>query len=55
MLFEILSKKLRKAHDEEVKVLKENFKNLTKTEKLAQKKAASWAVVILEISIWIHL
>jgi len=52
VLFAVFNKKLRRAHNSEVKGLKENFENLTKKEQLAHKKAENWAVVILEILIW---
>ena len=48
----VCNKRLRKAHNKEVKLLKENFDNLTKKEQVAHKRTENWAVVILEISIW---
>jgi len=52
ILFAVFNKKLRKAHNQEVNALKDNFNNLTKEEQLAHKKAENWAVVIFEITIW---
>ena len=52
IVFAACNKRLRKVHDEDVRLLKENFDNLTKKEQIAQKRTENWAVVILEISIW---
>ena len=52
IVFAVFNKKLRSAHNKEVKELKENFENLTKEEQLAHKKTENLAVLILEISIW---
>ena len=48
----IFSKKLRGMHRKEVEAIKSNFENLTKKEKLAQKRSENWSVLFFEIALW---